>query len=260
MATYVIGDIHGALDGLQALLAKLNLATTDELISIGDVVGKGPNDWDVLDLIRSLQIKVILGNHDIQLLAKYADVEEYKGLNKAQQQSIDYLRQAEFAYWHAKTDSLLVHAGVYPGWGIEQTLQHAQQLKPVLLESSLAAIQQELYHNADTQWQDCKDQQAQQRFLLNVFTRMRVIHANGRLDLDYNGNMADMPTGCRAWFAHSSPPCQRVVFGHWAALNACSNSPWAIGIDAGYIYGGALQAFCLETAQIVQVNAAEQGK
>ena len=41
--TCIIGDVHGMTQMLRALVAKLDLQAGDTLISLGDLVDKGPD-------------------------------------------------------------------------------------------------------------------------------------------------------------------------------------------------------------------------
>jgi len=69
MATYCIGDIHGCLAELQALLQLIKFnPTKDRLYFVGDLVNRGPYSLEVLRLIKSLpHTTITLGNHDLHL-------------------------------------------------------------------------------------------------------------------------------------------------------------------------------------------------
>ena len=71
MASYAIGDVHGCYDALQKLLQHIDYRPDhDRLIFIGDLVNTGPDSLQVLRFIAALKnVKVILGNHDLVLLA-----------------------------------------------------------------------------------------------------------------------------------------------------------------------------------------------
>ena len=65
MQTLVIGDIHGCYQELQALLDKAGLASGDAIISIGDLVDRGPETPQVLDFFReSATARALMGNHE----------------------------------------------------------------------------------------------------------------------------------------------------------------------------------------------------
>ncbi|MEM8945509.1 MAG: metallophosphoesterase family protein [Planctomycetota bacterium] len=70
--TIAIGDIHGCIHALRALLPALELTAEDTLITLGDAVDKGSSSREVVELlleVRDLCNYVpILGNHEQMLL------------------------------------------------------------------------------------------------------------------------------------------------------------------------------------------------
>lgn len=67
--TILIGDIHGCLDELGDLLVACAVDwKVDRVISVGDLVAKGPDSHGVLQLVRETGIRAVLGNHDAKLL------------------------------------------------------------------------------------------------------------------------------------------------------------------------------------------------
>jgi Calcineurin-like phosphoesterase len=65
----VIGDVHGCLDELGDLLRAAGARPDDRLISVGDLVCKGPDSLGVLDwAMRTPNLEVVLGNHERRLL------------------------------------------------------------------------------------------------------------------------------------------------------------------------------------------------
>ena len=72
MADYLIGDVQGCFDSLQALLKKIKFSTDkDRLFFLGDVVNRGDKSLATLRFIKDLNenAKMVLGNHDFHLLA-----------------------------------------------------------------------------------------------------------------------------------------------------------------------------------------------
>ena len=53
--TYAIGDVHGCLEPLRALMARLSLRKTDELLFIGDYIDRGPDSKGVVDFVLELR-------------------------------------------------------------------------------------------------------------------------------------------------------------------------------------------------------------
>jgi serine/threonine protein phosphatase 1 len=72
MRLFAIGDIHGHLTALEALLAALPTGKDDLLIFLGDYVDKGPDVPGVLDRLIGLeqqgQAIFLRGNHDQLML------------------------------------------------------------------------------------------------------------------------------------------------------------------------------------------------
>ncbi|TNE32249.1 MAG: serine/threonine protein phosphatase, partial [Alphaproteobacteria bacterium] len=70
--TFAIGDIHGHLDALTALIDSLDLQEDDRLVFLGDFVDKGPNSKGVLDYLIDLEKNhdcvFIRGNHEEWML------------------------------------------------------------------------------------------------------------------------------------------------------------------------------------------------
>jgi hypothetical protein len=62
--TIVIGDIHGCLDELRALLAKVDYIARDHVISLGDLMDRGPDPVGVVRFVREQKWTVVLGNHE----------------------------------------------------------------------------------------------------------------------------------------------------------------------------------------------------
>ena len=66
MALYgVLGDIHGNLEALRAVLAALDGRGARELLCVGDIVGYNADPDECVALLRSRSAKIIAGNHDL---------------------------------------------------------------------------------------------------------------------------------------------------------------------------------------------------
>lgn len=61
MKYFIISDIHGNLEALEAVLAEVRDET---LLCLGDVIGYGPDSSACISRIRELNIPCLMGNHD----------------------------------------------------------------------------------------------------------------------------------------------------------------------------------------------------
>jgi serine/threonine protein phosphatase 1 len=72
MKQLIIGDIHGCYDELQDLLDKVGLSSDDQIISIGDMVDRGPKSAEVLKFFRTTPNAMsIQGNHERKHVRSY---------------------------------------------------------------------------------------------------------------------------------------------------------------------------------------------
>jgi len=61
----IIGDIHGYYDELIGLLNQICPPADDLLISVGDIVDRGPKSLQVIDFFQVRENAVVLtGNHE----------------------------------------------------------------------------------------------------------------------------------------------------------------------------------------------------
>ena len=60
----ILGDIHSNLEALEAVLAHSREQKCTNYVSVGDIVGYGPNPRECVDIIRGFNCPVVVGNHD----------------------------------------------------------------------------------------------------------------------------------------------------------------------------------------------------
>ena len=63
-----IGDVHGCLDELQALLRRCDYRPGDLIVFLGDLVSKGPDSLSVVQMARELGAMGVRGNHDFEVI------------------------------------------------------------------------------------------------------------------------------------------------------------------------------------------------
>lgn len=65
MKRLIVGDIHGCYREFQELLKKANLSKNDEIISLGDIVDRGPDTPEVLHFfMNDSRTRTLSGNHE----------------------------------------------------------------------------------------------------------------------------------------------------------------------------------------------------
>ena len=75
---FIVGDLHGMVDDLDALLDKVSFQPEDRLFILGDLVDRRARCHDGLLLLHQANIFSILGNHDYMMLRSLLDPNDYK--------------------------------------------------------------------------------------------------------------------------------------------------------------------------------------
>jgi len=67
--TIIIGDVHGCIDEMRALVQQTNYrAGTDDLIFVGDLINRGPDSLAVWKYFTELGARSVIGNHELHLI------------------------------------------------------------------------------------------------------------------------------------------------------------------------------------------------
>ena len=136
VATYAVGDIHGCLDLLRRLLDVAGFdGARDRLWLVGDVVNRGKQSLATLRWLHQnrAMITLVLGNHDIHLLAANAGAIKPKPDDTINEilraedgdELCNWLRTMPLA--HYENDYLMVHAGVLPMWDADRVMRLAAE-------------------------------------------------------------------------------------------------------------------------------------
>src|SRR5678816_4025053 len=136
--TIVVGDIHGCYDELEDLLAEVNFGPDDRLVSVGDLITKGPKNREVLDrFMDDPQFSAVIGNHDLALRRRWngekfklkdSQKPTHKQLKKDKEHYLPYLNSLPFVI--DLGSHLVVHAGLRPGVALHsQTTEDLTELR-----------------------------------------------------------------------------------------------------------------------------------
>jgi serine/threonine protein phosphatase 1 len=113
----VIGDIHGCYRELVELCDKLAITDDDQLISVGDLVDRGPEPAEVVRLFRERPNSVVItGNHErkhVRGIYSYAQEITRLQLGAAYAEIVSWMR--ELPYYLELPDAIVVHAALEPG-------------------------------------------------------------------------------------------------------------------------------------------------
>jgi bis(5'-nucleosyl)-tetraphosphatase (symmetrical) len=261
MAIYAVGDLQGCYSEFVALLDFVHFKPKkDELWLAGDIVNRGPDSLSCLRLAKKLNAKVVLGNHDLHLLACYyskhllkkkdtlADIFEAKDCEEL----MEWLRRQPLLRVDEERGFVMSHAGLPHIWGLAEAKAKAQEVESVLSGTDLDALTlyfEHMYGNTPAMWSEGLQGVERLRVITNYFTRMRFIDASGALDFKAKQGVATSPSGYQPWFEFKQKQKFRIVFGHWAALEGKTSDDQFQAIDTGCVWGGPLTALNLETLE-----------
>ena len=136
--TIVIGDIHGCYDELEDMLTAVGFAADDRLISVGDLITKGPKNRDVLERFMSdPQFSAVMGNHDLALRRKWnGEKVKLKDSQKPTNQELKKDKERYLSFLNSLPfmidlgTHLVVHAGLRPGVALQsQTSEDLTELR-----------------------------------------------------------------------------------------------------------------------------------
>ena len=258
MAHYAIGDLQGCHAEFMALLERLKFdAGRDRLWLTGDLVNRGPASLAVLREVRSLgrSVTVVLGNHDLHLLAMAFAPKTVKRREPELEEVLDAPDADELLAWLAARPLLhrdaalgwtLIHAGLPPQWTLRQAEECAREIERALRQDA-AGLLEDMYGDEPDRWSPDLKGVGRLRFAVNCLTRLRFVDRKGRLVLSPKGTIADAPQGAMPWFRHPERATRNdaFVFGHWSALGYLAE-PGLRCLDSGCVWGGALTALRLD--------------
>lgn len=265
MATYAIGDIQGCYDELRRLLDAIGFdPLKDRLWCVGDLVNRGPDSLSVLRFIRALgpQAVVVLGNHDLHLLALAAGNPKHGKKSTLDEvlaapdrdELIHWLRYRPVMHVSEKKGFALIHAGLPPQWDLAQAQACARELEGVLRGPDHREFLYAMYGNEPARWSADLTGIERLRFITNCFTRLRYCTTDGALRLNDKGALGSQPKGVLPWYAvpNRATARERIIFGHWSTLGYRNeHNTWSL--DSGCLWGGSLTALRVHLRKRIKV-------
>jgi bis(5'-nucleosyl)-tetraphosphatase (symmetrical) len=271
MSTYVIGDLQGCFDTLEALLDRIRFRRDrDTLWFVGDLVNRGAGSLACLRFVSSLPKRTVvtLGNHDLHLLAVSEGAAKTKSLDTLddildapdREPLLDWLRHQSLL--HVESEFAMVHAGLHPAWSWRTAQTLAREVERALRGPRYRELLEKMYGNEPDQWSSTLRGFARLRFAINVMTRMRALGENDTINLRYKGSVPEMPADLTPWFMRKNVrrSARVVVTGHWSALDLAKHEDahQFVGIDTGCIWGRSLTAYRLDDRKVFQQPSVEK--
>lgn len=229
--TIVFGDVHGCLEELDELVKLVSFDPGDRLISLGDLLDRGPDPVGCVRRVRELGAEAVLSNHEEKAL-RWRRYERLEKTNPMKPPPEDRIKQ-----WRALSDEDLSWIASLPPFldlGLGWVAVHAG------FEPAFPLWDQKVGH----------------------MIRVRYVDRNGEM-VPFDEGSLDQPDGTVFWTEQWNRAS--VVYGH--AIHSKESSRIdvfsggaCVGIDTGCVYGGRLSALLLCEGsechmQMVQVQA-----
>ncbi len=256
MANYAIGDVQGCYEALAQLIEKLRFdPAKDRLWFCGDLVNRGGQSLEVLRLVKSIepQAVVVLGNHDLSLLAVSVRREDdqlkansdlRRVLFAADRDDLlDWLRNRPLFHADPEVGFAMVHAGLAPRWTLKLAALRAAEVERRLRGDDYRRLLKNMFGDRPGVWSKKLSGDDRTRAIINVMTRMRYCDVRGRIDFDSKGRPGTQKPGFYPWFEvpGHSPRDLPIVCGHWSTLGLFQGLG-IYSIDTGAVWGGRLTA------------------
>lgn len=274
MSTYMIGDVQGCFESLLSLLETMDVQAGDRICLVGDLVNRGPRSLDVLNwaMKRDDQVQIVLGNHDLHLIACHYGAEQERGdtlqstLEAENAEDIITWLRHQPLLWEAEIEGqriAMVHAGINPKWSWDEVRARSKKVEESLRSKTggerLAAVHPKRKAHLSRP-------QVPEPWLedLGWLTRVRAIDREHQPDWGFKGALSELPDELTPWFVHyeqlrdpmTTP--DHLYFGHWAALGLRVSTSYT-ALDSGCIWGRYLSAVRVEDGAIFQVPTIEEG-
>ena len=276
MAVWAIGDIQGCHGSLIELLGKIEFNPTHDTLWIaGDLVNRGEDSLETLYYLYSIRdsIKVVLGNHDIALIAAYYGIKKSNSTidpilaSPDAKKLVDWLRGQKFLHVDYQLGYCMAHAGISPEFDLGMALCYAQRI-----EERLQADDEDVKLWLKKMFKDGVDRFDRDassididKYIMSSFTRMRYCYGDHRLDFNQKGAPTDAPRrkGLKPWFEcdNRADIDLKIIFGHWSTLGFYHDEN-VLSLDTGCLWGGQLTAARIDVdeVEIVQVECEQAQK
>ena len=265
MTTYAIGDLHGCAEHLDRLLELIEFSSkADKLCFVGDLTNRGPASLETIRQVKKLNFpeSTVLGNHDLYLIGLARLPKLFSRFDHTlddilnapdKLEIIEWLRRRPLIHFDKKTNFIVTHAGIFPGWSYSQAFTYANEVSTILRDDKLIdEFLENLFGDNPKDWDNSIEGWDRLRFITNAFTRMRYCDNQMGLNLSEKKGLDGVTKNQIPWFLHKNRVDLRypIVFGHWSALRMPKSDQTKYNvfpIDTGAVWGGKLTALNLNS-------------
>jgi bis(5'-nucleosyl)-tetraphosphatase (symmetrical) len=223
--TIFIGDVHGCIDELEALMAMLAPREGDRLAFVGDLVDRGPDSVAVVRRVQALMRSFpgsacVCGNHEEKMLRARELRRPPSGWAKhASEDDWTFLSSLPLVHAYADLGAVVVHGGFFPRY-----FEHYGEVGEI-----------------PPDWRTARSKRADR---MRRFLRVRHVDAAGDMVALGKEN-----AGTAQWSARYDGRAGFCFFGHDPQLSPPEplRGPHALGLDTGCCFGGRLTAAIVTT-------------
>jgi bis(5'-nucleosyl)-tetraphosphatase (symmetrical) len=272
MATYAIGDVQGCFRSLRKLLKVCDFdPSSDRLWFTGDLVNRGPDSAGVLLWVyeHRKRCRVVLGNHDLHLLARAQGVAKAKRRDTLGEilrsarcaQPLRWLSRRPFIHQKELETSrglqsfVLVHAGLLPGWTAEDAQRWSDLARKKMRGKKATKLLRRVARCRELTPGKRHTSTRAAAWAVQMLTNLRACDHQGHAALRYNGPPKGLPPNLHPWHDFKSRQKDPHVYvcGHWAAQGLRLESG-LIALDSGCVWNGSLSAVRLDDRELFQVD------
>ncbi|RRS32502.1 MAG: diadenosine tetraphosphatase [Epsilonproteobacteria bacterium (ex Lamellibrachia satsuma)] len=268
MAVWAIGDIQGCYNAFMQLLGEIAFDPKhDKLWLAGDLVNRGENSLKVLEYLYSIResVEIVLGNHDITLIAAYYGIKKSNSTIDPILQSprakelVEWLKSQKFLHVDYTLGYCMAHAGISPEFDLGMAIRYAKRVEKKLQSDHAGVWLEKMFKSGMNRFNRESSKIDIDRYIVSAFTRMRYCYKDHRLDFDQKGAPTDAlrEKGLKPWFECESRKeiHLKIIFGHWSTLGFYEDEN-VLALDTGCLWGGKLTAARIDVdeVEIVQVS------
>jgi len=266
MAVWAIGDIQGCYQSFQALLKKINFnPEVDRLWLAGDLVNRGEGSLETLEYLYSIRdrIEIVLGNHDITLIAAYYGIKKSNPTidpilsSPNAKKLIDWLRTQKFLHVDYQLGYCMSHAGISPEFDLGMAIRYAERVEKKLQSKHAEEWLEKMFKSGIDRFNRESSKIDIDRYIVSAFTRMRFCYKDHRLDFNQKGAPTEelREKGLKPWFEceYRKEIHLKIIFGHWSTLGFYEDEH-VLALDTGCLWGGALTAARIDDKEIEIVS------